>query len=799
MWLSRELEIFSGFCAINATQVQVVFGTKVKKSVAEDESNYLVNGTALTASALFGGAGSTATLQEDGKTVILEANTVALANDISFTLTVQNIVDENYAAIPKTNKVVTGSDNTAPTVSTVTASAGASGTKSVKVKFSEPMHLGNIGTYSVNGQPAVAALSGTDNTVVNLTTSQTLVPGTEYTLQVSGVSDSEGNINTSESKTFTVSTSAVAPTITSVTQKYGFIAVTFDQPISSDSLNDLSVGVNNATDDVTLTKMGSGTPYVTVIGLDPEDSTNKTVLITVANTVYGSGTTASAELKIKNIYDVYGNKMADYTQTISLTKDTTKPTLVSATLDRTNKQDVILEFSEPVQLPVITNEITALNTTTATDVSSSYTTNVGVQVLVDESGDPVAAGVNQSKFVKLPLEAALAAGSYQFSVPAGLIQDVVGNSNAAFNFNLTADAASDTTRPVVTLKASPAAAVVNGKNTIQVEFDEEVRLADATNLNNYILNGAALPAGTVITNVSATPTDYDKFLITLPADAVTADVTNATLIVSNIRDVAGNAVATTTLNDFNTGATVDLADTKLPTIVSAEATADDTLVLTFSEPVVANGDGTGAAELNIGSVAINLDAETVSSVGNKVTITLAAGGLGAVDFSSDTLTVTAGAFQDKAATANGIDAIVAADDLAVTDKFADVTGGSVATTDNGAVSDTDNISEIAVNITAPTNAAVDTVTKYHVYIADAGAADLTTVEDVEANLTKLVTWTASKAGSAQVIPATAGLTLSDGTAVAGFNGSVDTYIVVEDDKGNKALIKQLAAAVNIAD
>ncbi|TCX56384.1 hypothetical protein C1I38_02420 [Dehalobacter sp. 12DCB1] len=795
--------------AINASQVQVVFNKAVTKLSAESVANYTVNGTAFAASAVFGGVGSIAKLSTDGKTVTLEARTTFLANNTSFELKITGITDTDYKAIAPAYKTVTGNDVTAPSIDSVTSSAGTAGTKNVVVTLSEPVFLGTPGAYKINGVNAVATIDAVFKNKVNLVAASTLAAGSSNTLTVSGLSDGI-NAAAQLTQTFTVTSDTAAPKVASVTQAGGTLKVVFDKEISNTNFTALTLGVNSVSD-ISLSKQGDATAYITTApALDAMDLTNKTVVLTVGGTIYGSASTTTAVLTLKNIEDVNGNKMEAYSSSITLTKDVVKPTLVSSVLDASDNTTIYLTFSEEVTDPNFAGTITVIDKSTATDVSGAKSTPV-TEIITKSDWTAVPGGITLSKYVKLSLEAALVAGkSYTITLPGLTVTDAALNKMDSVSFEVTAATASDAVKPVPS-KGVSAIAVVSGKNVIDVSWSENVQLADAINTANYVLNGSALPAGTVITNTSGTAGDTNRFSITLPAAGVTADAAVADLLITGIKDIAGNATLPTTLSAWNAG--LDLVDTKKPTVVSAKATANNKLEITFSEPVniVTLGAATNEIRLtddnDATSKTFNAGVDTVAYLGNTATLTFAAGQVfGGLNWTAGAveLVIDAGAVVDRSAGALAIDAVAATHNIAVTDKFVDVVGGSVLVTD-GVVSDDETFAEINVAITAPTNTLKDRIVKYEVYIAPASVADYTTVANVELYLSKLATIlpAANGAVAAQDLTAAAGNFLSDGTTLVATLAGVDLdiYVVAIDEAGNKALISDVTTveAINVAD
>ena len=635
-----------------------------------------------------------------------------------------------------------------------------------------------------------------------------MTAGSTYTLTVTGLTDGI-NSATLLTQDFTVVSDTAGPAVTSVQQVGSNLEVKFDKKVSATNFTSLTTGTS-ASSDISLTKQGDGTAYITAApSLDPIDTSNKTVLFPIVATVYGSKDTASVLFTLKNIEDTNGNKMAAYSQSLTLNKDKEKPTLASSVLDTSDNKTIYLTFSESVSDPNLTQAtaITIVENNTAVDVSATYLAGAaaGDDILAKSDWTAVPGGVTSSKYVKLVLPVALKASkNYTITIPGSKVSDVAGNKMNSVSFDVTTTAAADSTKPVVSKNAA-AIAVVGGKNVIKIDWSENVVLDDARNLSNYVLNGSSLPAGTVITNISASSTDSDSFAITLPADGVTADAANADLLVTGIKDKNGNVVVPTTLSAWNAG--LDLADTKKPTLVSAKASGNTKLELTFSEPVALVADtvvGAGGYEITVTdgttTANIDLDGDAVVYLGNTATITLAGDNFGDVDFTKAELTVAAGAVTDKANTPNALTAIAVTDDKVVTDEFVDVAGGVVATTDNAGAGN--NFTEISVDITPTTNNAVDRIVKYEIYIAPATVTDYTKVSDVEKYLTKLATFLpADAAGGAKALTTAAGEYLSDGTtAIATFAANVDTYVVAIDELGNKGLISELnKAGINVAD
>jgi len=94
------------------------------------------------------------------------------------------------------------------------------------------------------------------------------------------------------------------------------------------------------------------------------------------------------------------------------------------------------------------------------------------------------------------------------------------------------------------------------------------------------LNGAALPTGTVITLAPG------QLVATITLPTGTLSTTKANLVTaSNVQDLAGNVLATTTQ-------VVTLSENTKPKLTSAAYQTDGTLKFTFSEDVIIDGTPT---------------------------------------------------------------------------------------------------------------------------------------------------------------------------------------------------------------
>ncbi|MFD2368403.1 beta strand repeat-containing protein [Brevibacillus sp. GCM10020057] len=780
-----ELKVES-VSAINAIQLEVKFGAAVDEDSAEDVTNYTIQGTQLSTP-------DKAVLSEDGKTVTLTLNNYgALTNKNAYSVEVDGVKGTDGTAVPKYTTSFVQNDATVADVVSVEAKAGSAGTKTFKVKFSEPVAA--AGSVYVDGQAAtVSTLSSTDaslNKEITVTTSQTLAAGSTHTVRVASFTDYAGNVLVSKEVSFTVEGDTTAGKFVSATPvSEDVIKLTFDKEVDPATIP----GATNGTT-FTLTKLGGTWTGSAVI--DPDDA--KSVLVTVNTPGYSSTVTSiSPYVTLKGLKDVNGNTIEDVVdRQVTLTADTTKPAFVKATVAADN-QSVLVEFSEELANATVTNAdasaLTVVNSEGVDVTGSVFGAGQGFDraTIVDAKGVAAAPGTD-TKYIKFANAGGntLAKGTYTVTLPASSVTDtaLAANANDTVQFTFTVNDLGNTTP--ITAAVANETVNPNGTYSFEVNFGTVVN-DTARNTANYTIDGQALPAGSSIVFTSTTK---DTVRVTLPAGTFTADATKK-LAVMNVENSAGTRMTAPQLLNIN------VLDNTKPTLVKAEATADNTLVLTFSEPVtLVDADGGAGAELTIGSWTYDAnvagDGAATSELNNVVTLTKA--GLGAEDLADTDLVIAAGAFADKSGNTNGIAAIT---DGTVADKFAIA---PTAVVGNHGTNDDENGAEITIDITEDANAATDIAAKYDIYITAASAPNLSTVADVEAQLTKLVSWDAAvdaaKLNTATALPGTIA-TLSDGTAVATFNGDVDIYVVVTDKAGNKALFADTTTveAINVAD
>ncbi len=180
--------------ALNLIQIEVVFNTEVDADTAEDDANYAVEDEDYTV--------DTATLQDDGKTVILLLESEADQQEES-TVTVEDVeaLDNEDMVVADTEMEIQFLDMDIPVIT----GAENVGNDTFKVYFSEPMKEGltDKSNYEVNdGAKYIRQVTaGSSNLSAYVEMYSDLEDG-EYSIFIEGVEDYAGF--TALPKTFTV-------------------------------------------------------------------------------------------------------------------------------------------------------------------------------------------------------------------------------------------------------------------------------------------------------------------------------------------------------------------------------------------------------------------------------------------------------------------------------------------------------------------------------------------------------------------------------------------------------------------
>ncbi|MCL6601887.1 MAG: S-layer homology domain-containing protein [Paenibacillus sp.] len=483
--------------------------------------------------------------------------------------------------------LVTVADTMAPTISSLTSVAKATTTK-VTVKFSEPVQSTGVIAY-VNGVAAgVVAGSSLNELVLN---TGTLVSGKTYDVSFLNVQDFAGNYITPNptATTVTVVSELDAPAITSFTVSgENTVKVVFNKAVDINSLQ----GIISLLDASGINKGN----FTATAGSDSKTFTLTAPAFAFTNNVFNGTAVIGAGIR-----DTLGNiTTASSTQAVSFTKDTVAPTVVSATYGTTG---LVVKFSEKVSIP--NNSFTLIND--ATGNASTVTVSAATYTIANDTD------------VTFTNVTGFAAGNYTLRLPAGLVKDTSaqanGNAASVHTVAINATSTTDSTKPAVVVAPTTGVAVGNDQViTFGLSDANGLNISTVRNINNYTLDGKALPAGSYITTnySSSTPAATVTVTLYVPTSGISATKGNYAFVINGIQDTAGNVITPYVSNS------ISLVDGVAPALTSAGISADDSkkLIINFSESV----SGVNAADLEIkvnGIVANVTDADITPASGSK--------------------------------------------------------------------------------------------------------------------------------------------------------------------------------------
>ncbi|OXT16760.1 hypothetical protein B9K06_13775 [Bacillus sp. OG2] len=565
--------------AVTLTQLQVKFNKSVNKDTLSTDDITVV-----------GAQVSDVELQEDGKTVLVTVS-AALSNDTNYRVTVNGIETADGKSFPKFDQVINVSDSTAPT---------ATGVEYVKaldtatVSFSEALQ--SIGTVTITDKNGVTtSVSTTDFTAgdKSLEISTAGLADGPYTVTFVGATDLAGNYFAGNKLTvnFTVgSTDTVKPEVSNVkVVGKNLIEVTFSEKLAvQGTVKANSAEAVNLTADSKLDNAGdykvdaSGTVYTINVGSLNNDAFNTFVFV--------------------GQKDLAGNTIDTVTKTVSYL-DVTAPKLVDT---KVNGTTVTLSFDEAV---VVADAGTAqfvapngvLKTVAADKISVSGTNNK--EVVVDLAGY-----VDQVQ-----------SGNYSLRFAKDAVSDLNDNS-AAVTTSFTLSAAADTTKPTVVDANGDTVGNIAynaADGTVTVQYSEAMG-SSAKEVSNYTVDGQNVFESAYFDG------NTSKVVLTLK-DGVFSSTANRQFKISNVSDLAGNALTNSTYTE-----TIQFSENTKPSLLGAVVATDGTKVtLTFSEAVtnIVEADDANVADFQVlvdGVVKTGtVESEVAGSNGTKFEITFA--------------------------------------------------------------------------------------------------------------------------------------------------------------------------------
>lgn len=526
----------------------------------------------------------------DGKVVTLTFDDEINANLTTqvgtvFKFFVDGVKAKDGKTIEKFTTNLSVNDEVAPEVVSTKATAKTT-TNKVTVTFNEPVSATGV-VANVGGQSATVQAGALANQLV-LTSSVNLEAGKTYDITVLNVKDYAGNfLKVNPTKTsVTVTSDVLAPSITKVEAvRDNLIAVTFDKVMDRNTFAGQVKLINAAGD----AKGGSITAASSSVD-------GKTVYLSLGTEdMFANSNTFNGTLYLgDSIADVSGNKIVAVSKSVTTTKDTVKPVansskyLAPGTVYTNNAAytngAIVVKYSEGVNKGTTTG--IKILSAAGVDVTSTYVDN--------STSDPLMNTADATELI-IPLKAVLPKGDFRVVLAGGEVTDKSfgANLNAAQTVTFSSTAVSDTNKPVVNVTPSgsggklvvTAATNLSSGTTIKLGItdDRGLNLATVQDVNNYLLDGAALPAGTYVEvehnagSSDAAATDVDVTLH-IPKNTISKEGTHV-LNVVNIKDTNNNFAAPVTAN-------VTLVDDVAPLLAGASIASNGSLVLSFSENAV---------------------------------------------------------------------------------------------------------------------------------------------------------------------------------------------------------------------
>ncbi|HEY4308987.1 MAG TPA: Ig-like domain-containing protein [Pirellulales bacterium] len=526
-----------------------------------------------------------------------------------------------------TTLVMPPPDTTPPTViavSPVGASTGVSVNSVVTVTFSEALIAARVTGSTLQLRDSnnnLVAASVTYNATTNtatLTPTSPLANGTTYMLTVvggdAGLKDLAGNaLGTNVFSSFTTVAIAQAdttpPTVVSVTPRGASTGVPVNSVVTVQFSEDL-IAARVTSGTVQLRDANNNLVAASVTYNPLTDTATLTPTSSLANGMTYMLTVVGGDVGLK---DLAGNALAtnvfsSFTTVASTQVDTTPPTVVSVTpLGASTgvaiNSMVTVTFSEPLNTASVTSSTLQLrdsnNNLVATAIS--YDSSAKSATLVPTS--PLANGM-----------------TYMLTIVGGSggIKDLAGNAlatNIFSSFTTVALPPTDTTPPTV-ISVTPAGASTGVATSANVTATFSEALTAAS------VSGSTFQLRDVNSNLIAATVSYNastKTATLTPTSPLANSMTYMLAIVggaSGVKDLAGNALATTVFSSFTT-VVLPPADTTPPTVTvvtplgaSTGVAVNALATVTFSEPV--NAGSISSSTIQLRDSNNNLVAATVS-------------------------------------------------------------------------------------------------------------------------------------------------------------------------------------------
>ncbi|SCZ79041.1 Ig-like domain-containing protein [Acidaminobacter hydrogenoformans] len=527
----------------NLREIKVVFSKEVDEDTLSS-SDFSISGRTATPE-----------LQNDGVTVILELSS-ALSNDTRYSLTISGIRSEDGTSLSRVTKTFTSDDDIDPELER----ARLLGPAYVELTFSEPIKTaGTVQVYdgrtSYTSSASFAEL-GSDTIIVRL--SKALVNNRTYEFRIKSFRDYAGNYSDAEEVDLIYKPASYDPTAKIIKATQTYVHVEFSDVVSGltkahfyhTSTAKVPLGIYSNAAMTTAISTSTKVEDVYVKFADASGST-----LTGNPLPSGSATVYIKELGASNvkIVDEYGNAYLGGSYSVTVTADTTKPsvTKLSVSSSSSTSTKLAIEFSESVKFSGTNIEVRNPDDSVIT----------GLSVAVTGSGNVYSANLTGVNLTGKSIE-----------VTIRNVEDLAIVPNVLTSYSKTLSVA-DSTAPRVTEVRQD-----TSKKELYVTFSEPVTSATALNEDNYvILSGSTTDR---LNNNPVFISGETKVKLSLTDSEFTlSQRTGADLRISGIKDYAGNTMSTYTL-EFD-----DIEDLlgPAPEVEGAEAVDLNTVKVTFDQ------------------------------------------------------------------------------------------------------------------------------------------------------------------------------------------------------------------------
>lgn len=502
-------------------------------------------------------SGRTATpeLQSDDVTVILTLSNV-LSNDTRYSLTISGIRSEDGTSLARVTKTFTTDDDVDPEVEDVKLLGPAY----VEITFSEPIKTaGTVQVYDGRTSYTAAASFaelGSDTIIVRL--SKALLNNETYEFRIRNFRDYAGNYSENHEEDLTYKASALDPTAKILKATQTYVHVEFSELVSGitkehfyhTSTAKVALGVYT---NAAMTTALSTTTKVDEVYVKFADVSGGTI---VGNPLpSGTATIYIKELGASNakIVDEYGNYYLGGSYSVTVTADTTKPTVTKLVVSSSSSTStkLAIEFSESVKFNGTNIEVRNTDDSVIT----------GLSVAVTGSGNVYTAnltGVNLTgRSIKVLIKN---------------VEDLAIVPNVLTSYSKTLSVADSTAPRVIEVTQD------TSKREVYVKFSEPVTETTAEEETNYaVLYGSTTDR--LSTNPVLNSAETEVRLVLTTTEFELSQRSGAELRITGIKDYAGNTMSTYTI-EF---ADIDDLMVPAPQVEDTEAVDLRTIRVTFDQ------------------------------------------------------------------------------------------------------------------------------------------------------------------------------------------------------------------------